>query len=108
YVSNLATKRLIIKTKQHTRIKEAVKVLIKGKVYWIRVKEIDSWSLTFKFSDNFLSSDHDSEGNDNERNNDLHDNEVDLEEGEINHVSESSCMHDNNMAHGTCNTLKIK
>ncbi|GJY29076.1 probable prolyl 4-hydroxylase 10 [Tanacetum coccineum] len=78
---------LIIKTKQHTRIKEAVKVLIKGKVYWIRVKEIDSWSLTFKFSDNFLSSDHDSEGNDNERNNDLHENEVDLEEGEINHYN---------------------
>nr|GEW11950.1 RNA-directed DNA polymerase, eukaryota [Tanacetum cinerariifolium] len=38
---------------------DSVKIIIKGKVYWIRVNEVDSWSPTFKFSENYLSSDKD-------------------------------------------------
>ncbi|GJR41802.1 RNA-directed DNA polymerase, eukaryota [Tanacetum coccineum] len=80
--ANLASKRLLIKTKQHTLIKDSVKVIIKGKVYWIRVNEVDSWSPTLKFSENYLSSNNDSEDEGNDGNSELHVNEEDLEEGE--------------------------
>ncbi|GJZ83182.1 RNA-directed DNA polymerase, eukaryota [Tanacetum coccineum] len=98
-VANLASKRLLIKTNQHTHIKDTVKVIIKGNVFWIRVKEVDSWSPSFKFSENYMSSENESVNEDNVKNSELHVNEEILEEGEVNHVSESSFTQENNLNH---------
>nr|GFC35922.1 RNA-directed DNA polymerase, eukaryota, nucleotide-binding alpha-beta plait domain protein [Tanacetum cinerariifolium] len=63
------------------------KVIIQGKVYWIRVKELDAWFLNFQKDDqDDLSSDAESQEGDvaNKANNN---------ESDVDRVSESSFMH---------------
>ncbi|GJW88208.1 RNA-directed DNA polymerase, eukaryota, partial [Tanacetum coccineum] len=63
-------------TTPSTIINDRLKIIVKGKVYWIRVKELEAWTPGFnnKFCES-SSSDEDS-----------------VEDDETDHVSESSCM----------------
>nr|GEU71371.1 RNA-directed DNA polymerase, eukaryota, reverse transcriptase zinc-binding domain protein [Tanacetum cinerariifolium] len=76
------------------------KVIIQGKVYWIRVKELDAWFLNFQEDDqDDLSSDGESqEGNVA--------NKADNNESRVDRVSESSFMHENDNAHKDVNSCK--
>nr|GEV32311.1 RNA-directed DNA polymerase, eukaryota [Tanacetum cinerariifolium] len=82
--SSSSAKKICVVTKVHTIINQRIKIIVKGKIYLIRVKELEAWAPEFnnEFCEN-SSSDEES-----------------IEEGEINsqkvddfdHVSESSCM----------------
>nr|GFA21010.1 RNA-directed DNA polymerase, eukaryota, reverse transcriptase zinc-binding domain protein [Tanacetum cinerariifolium] len=74
-------------------INERQKVIIQGKVYWIRVKELDAWFLNFQEDDQEdLSSDGESQEGDVA-------NKTDNNESGVDRVSESSFMHENDTAH---------
>nr|GEV23569.1 RNA-directed DNA polymerase, eukaryota, nucleotide-binding alpha-beta plait domain protein [Tanacetum cinerariifolium] len=69
------------------------KVIIQGKVYWIRVKELDAWFSNFQEDDkDDLSSDGESQEGDVA-------NKSDNNESDVDRVSESSFMHENDTAH---------
>ncbi|GJS25470.1 RNA-directed DNA polymerase, eukaryota [Tanacetum coccineum] len=71
-----------------------------GKIYWIRVKEQETWSP--KFIEEKDEDSQSGEETDDEKENDNgnlindYENDNDLEKNELDHVSESSCMHDHN------------
>ncbi|GJS10251.1 RNA-directed DNA polymerase, eukaryota [Tanacetum coccineum] len=89
----LPFKKLCVLTKNHTIINDRIKVIVKGRVYWIRVKELDAWSLDFnhEFSD---SSSLEEEYVDEEAGH-VSDTYEYVKEKEVDHVSESSYMNDN-------------
>nr|GEY40614.1 RNA-directed DNA polymerase, eukaryota [Tanacetum cinerariifolium] len=74
-------------TKPYTIVNDKIIIIVKGKIYWIRVKELEAWTLEFnsEFSDNDSSDEEfiDGEANDFDK------------DKKIDHVSESSCMNDN-------------
>nr|GEU98515.1 RNA-directed DNA polymerase, eukaryota [Tanacetum cinerariifolium] len=82
--SSSFAKKIFVVTKVHTIINQRIKIIVKGKIYWIRVKELKAWAPEFnnEFCEN-SSSDEESK-----------------EDGEINsqnvddfdHVSESSSV----------------
>nr|GEU90336.1 RNA-directed DNA polymerase, eukaryota [Tanacetum cinerariifolium] len=81
-------------------INERQKVIIKGKVYWIRVKELDAWFSKFQEDDqDDLSSDGESQEGDIA-------NKADNNESDVDRVSESSFMHKNDTAHKDVNSCK--
>nr|GEW68873.1 RNA-directed DNA polymerase, eukaryota, nucleotide-binding alpha-beta plait domain protein [Tanacetum cinerariifolium] len=98
--SSLPYKKLCVITKPHILIDNKIKVIAKGRVYWIRVKELEAWSLDFR---NYLSD------NDTEED-ELDDEKMDQgsgkigtnceidKENEVDHVFESSCMNVNGVA----------
>ncbi|GJW38881.1 RNA-directed DNA polymerase, eukaryota [Tanacetum coccineum] len=55
--ASLPYKKLCVVTKNHTVINDKFKIIIKGYVYWIRVKELEVWTLDFdnKFCDDSSS-----------------------------------------------------
>nr|GEU74948.1 RNA-directed DNA polymerase, eukaryota, nucleotide-binding alpha-beta plait domain protein [Tanacetum cinerariifolium] len=76
------------------------KVIIQGKVYWIRVKELDAWFLNFQEDDqDDLSFDGKSQEGDVA-------NKADNNESDVDRVSESSFMHENDTAHKDVNSCK--
>nr|GEW05057.1 RNA-directed DNA polymerase, eukaryota [Tanacetum cinerariifolium] len=94
--ATLPYKKLCIITKPHIHIDNRIKVIVKGCVYWVRVKELDVWAPDFN---NYLS--------DNDTDKELPDDEIlnqgsgynDLDcvsnkDNDIDHVSESSYMND--------------
>ncbi|GJW86033.1 hypothetical protein Tco_0159178 [Tanacetum coccineum] len=71
-----------------------------GKVYWIRVKELDAWFPNFQEDDqDDLSSDGESQEGDVA-------NKADNNESDVDRVSESSFMHENDTAHKDANSGK--
>nr|GEZ55086.1 hypothetical protein [Tanacetum cinerariifolium] len=94
-------KKVCVVTKPHTIINDKIKIIVKGKIYWIRVKELKAW--TPDFNDEFyVSSSSDEDSVDGE--------DINLQQmKDLDHVSESSCMkqnvefenHDNINKHGT-------
>nr|GEU63677.1 RNA-directed DNA polymerase, eukaryota, nucleotide-binding alpha-beta plait domain protein [Tanacetum cinerariifolium] len=55
---SLACKRLCLRTNLDDIINEKVKIIIHGKVYWIRAKEIDTWEPNLdEENSNFISED---------------------------------------------------
>nr|GFC27742.1 RNA-directed DNA polymerase, eukaryota, nucleotide-binding alpha-beta plait domain protein [Tanacetum cinerariifolium] len=57
-LKSLSCKHLCLKNNMKVIINERHKVIIQGKVYWIRVKELDAWFLNFQDD---LSSDGESQ-----------------------------------------------
>nr|GEU35933.1 RNA-directed DNA polymerase, eukaryota, reverse transcriptase zinc-binding domain protein [Tanacetum cinerariifolium] len=89
---SLPFKRLCLKTKPYVIINDKIKIIMKGQIYWIQIKELDAWSPNFDFDQEDNSSSDEESEHDFVRN--KSDNfELDNDE-EIDHVSESSCMHD--------------
>ncbi|GKE05812.1 RNA-directed DNA polymerase, eukaryota [Tanacetum coccineum] len=85
---SLSFKKLCMVTKLHTIINDRVKIIVKGRIYWLRVKELEAWTPEFnnEFCEN-SSSDEES----------VEDEEINsLKVDDIDHVSESSCMKENN------------
>ncbi|GKB84995.1 hypothetical protein Tco_0957267, partial [Tanacetum coccineum] len=99
--ASLPFKKLCVVTKPHTIINDKIKIIVKGHIYWIRVKELEAWTREFnnEFSDNSSSDEESIDGEANDFDKDK----------EIDHVSESSCMNDNGELenHGTSNEQKI-
>nr|GEY61530.1 hypothetical protein [Tanacetum cinerariifolium] len=86
-------------TKNNVIINESIKIILKGKVHWIRAKELDAWVPKFLSESDLYSLDADTTDLDEgcqksvkEHMNILNDNEIEM-------VSESSCMQDNNFIH---------
>nr|GEZ88067.1 hypothetical protein [Tanacetum cinerariifolium] len=96
---SLSFKRLCVKIKANVTINDTIKVIMNGKLFWIRIKELEPWSSNFndEKDDNSISKD-ESVDNDLENNNDNLTNVFELDnENEIDHVSDSSCMNENDM-----------
>nr|GEY21681.1 RNA-directed DNA polymerase, eukaryota [Tanacetum cinerariifolium] len=97
---SLSCKHLYLKTDMKVIINERQKVIIQGKVYWIRVKELDAWFLNFQEDDqDDLSFDGESQEGDVA-------NKADNNESHVDRVSESSFMHENDTAHKDVNSCK--
>ncbi|PWA42025.1 hypothetical protein CTI12_AA549130 [Artemisia annua] len=82
--SSSSAKKLCVVTKLHAIINDRIKVIVKGRIYWIRVKELEAWTPEFnnEFCEN-SSSDEES----------VKDGEINsLKVDDVDHVSESSCM----------------
>ncbi|GKB12906.1 RNA-directed DNA polymerase, eukaryota, partial [Tanacetum coccineum] len=98
--TTLSYKRLCVKVRPNVIIDDMVKIIVKGKIYWIRVKEQETWSP--KFIEEKDEDSQSGEETDDEKENDNgnlindYENDNDLEKNELDHVSESSCMHDHN------------
>nr|GFD55068.1 RNA-directed DNA polymerase, eukaryota, nucleotide-binding alpha-beta plait domain protein [Tanacetum cinerariifolium] len=61
----LSYKKLCMITSPNVIINDKVKVIVKGHVYWLRVKELDAWAPDFSNDSNdSSSSDEDYEDND--------------------------------------------
>ncbi|GKA96237.1 RNA-directed DNA polymerase, eukaryota [Tanacetum coccineum] len=93
----LSYKRLCVKVKSNVTINDKVKVIVKGKIFWILVKELETWSLKFiEAKDDDLSSEDESVEEDNKNNSENIENDFELDnDNELYHVSESTCMHEN-------------
>nr|GEX15011.1 RNA-directed DNA polymerase, eukaryota [Tanacetum cinerariifolium] len=99
-LKSLSCKHLCLKTNMKVIINERQKVIIRGKVYWIRVKELDAWFLNFQEDDqDDLSSDGESQEGDVI-------NKADNNASDVDRVSESSFMHENDTAHKDVNSCK--
>ncbi|GKA47007.1 hypothetical protein Tco_0739890 [Tanacetum coccineum] len=71
------------------------------KVFWIRVKELESWSPKFiDLNDEDLESGDETDGEEKDNNNGNSENDLQPDnEYDLDHVSESSCMHANDQEH---------
>nr|GEX15696.1 ribonuclease H-like domain-containing protein [Tanacetum cinerariifolium] len=100
-LKSLSCKHLCLKTNMKVIINERQKVTIQGKVYWIRIKELDAWFLNFQEDDQCdLSSDGESQEGDVA-------NKADNNESDVDRVSELSFMHKNDTTHkdnNVCNS----
>ncbi|GJU74337.1 RNA-directed DNA polymerase, eukaryota, partial [Tanacetum coccineum] len=113
--SSLPYKNLCVITKPYAVINNKIKVIVKGHVYWIRVKELEAWSPDFNnyLGDNSSSGDL-SEDEDVEKVNGKKGNTCEKDkETEVDHVSESGCMNvngdafeNNSTSHEKKNTSK--
>ncbi|GKD83161.1 RNA-directed DNA polymerase, eukaryota [Tanacetum coccineum] len=86
--SSSSAKKIYVVTKVHTIINQRIKIIVKGKIYWICVKELEAWALEFnnEFCEN-SSSDEES----------MEDGEFNSQKiDDIDHISESSCMKEGN------------
>ncbi|GJU50755.1 RNA-directed DNA polymerase, eukaryota [Tanacetum coccineum] len=55
--------RVCVKTKPHVLINDRIKIIIKGQIHWIRVKELEAWMPDFTTDkEDDISSDEESEG----------------------------------------------
>nr|GEV66188.1 RNA-directed DNA polymerase, eukaryota, reverse transcriptase zinc-binding domain protein [Tanacetum cinerariifolium] len=113
--SSLPYKKLCVILKPHTVIDYKIKVIVKGHVYWIRVKELEAWSPDFSnyLSDNSsagdLLEDEDVKKVNGKKGNTCEEDK----ETEVDHVSESSCVNingdafeNNSIGHDKKNTPK--
>nr|GEV01115.1 hypothetical protein [Tanacetum cinerariifolium] len=91
---SLACKRICLRTKVNDTINERVKVIIRGKVHWIRAKELDTWEPDFD-EENADSSSEDEFVAEEEKNSSgkQHNIQVDVVKNKEENVSESSYMH---------------
>nr|GEV24518.1 RNA-directed DNA polymerase, eukaryota [Tanacetum cinerariifolium] len=101
-LKSLSCKYLCLKTNMKVIVNERQKVIFQGKVYWIRVKELDAWFPNFQEDDqDDLSFDEESQEDDVA-------NKADNNESDVDRVSESSFMHENDTAHKDVNSCKKK
>ncbi|GKB04788.1 hypothetical protein Tco_0832983 [Tanacetum coccineum] len=87
----LSFKKLCVKVKSHVTINDKVKVIVKGEVFWIHIKELEPWVPKFtKVKDDDSSSENEIDGEDNVNQSDS----VMDNDDEVDYVSESSCMNE--------------
>ncbi|GJV24669.1 hypothetical protein Tco_1377364 [Tanacetum coccineum] len=79
--------KVCVVTKASTIINDTIKIIVKGKIYWIRIRELEAWTLDF--DDEFCDTSSGEESMREEKN-------VPIQEQDLDHVSESSCMKENN------------
>lgn len=97
----LIKKRLCVKTKLEAIIFELFKVIVQGKVYWVRAKEVNGWNPVFcedKYDSD--SSDEESMGDGSEGMLGVNAKENVIEENsDVERVSESSFVHGSKKMH---------
>ncbi|GJT32028.1 RNA-directed DNA polymerase, eukaryota [Tanacetum coccineum] len=87
--SLLSCIRVCVKTRPRVLINDRIKIIIKGQLYWIAVKELEAWMPKFSTEEEEDSSSHDESENNNG-------NDFGLDnEHELDHVSETSFVHEN-------------
>ncbi|GKB66175.1 hypothetical protein Tco_0927587 [Tanacetum coccineum] len=84
--SSLPYRKVCVTTKVSTIINDRTKIIVKGKVYWIRIRELETWSP--ELDDEFCKSSSDDESVGEEKNNSITGDAID-------YVSESSFMNEN-------------
>ncbi|GKD49401.1 RNA-directed DNA polymerase, eukaryota [Tanacetum coccineum] len=98
--NSLPCKQLCLKTNIDVIINERFKIILKGKVYWIRAKELDAWVLKFLSDkiDDYSSYD---ESNDVDEGGNSEDKEFEksIDDNDIDRFSESSCMRGDDFVH---------
>ncbi|GJT77711.1 RNA-directed DNA polymerase, eukaryota [Tanacetum coccineum] len=95
--NSLSCKHLCLKTKIGEIINECFKIIVKGKVFWIRAKELDAWIPKFRSINDDSSSDNSSNSSvPDEEGRKIGDYEFETPKGdfEVEKVLESSCMHE--------------
>ncbi|GKD87353.1 RNA-directed DNA polymerase, eukaryota, partial [Tanacetum coccineum] len=97
--NSLSCKHLCLKTKMQEIINESFKIIIKGKVHWIRAKELHAWIPNFVSAKDSYNSDDEPDAPDEEHK--FGDNEFEKpnDDSHVEKVSESSCMHGNDFVH---------
>ncbi|GJY36026.1 RNA-directed DNA polymerase, eukaryota, nucleotide-binding alpha-beta plait domain protein [Tanacetum coccineum] len=100
----LASKHLCIKTKINEIINEMRKIIIQGKVFWIRAKERDAWVPTFQVDSQDDSSSND--GLQEEDNVEKASDKVDHALSDIDRVLESRFMYNDDPDQHTSNNNK--
>ncbi|GJS50273.1 RNA-directed DNA polymerase, eukaryota [Tanacetum coccineum] len=97
----LSNKPLCLKTKIDVSINERRKIIIQGKVYWIRVKELYAWTPSF------IEDKHDTSSSADESEDIIGENFVGnkdkIDSSDIDRVLESSFSHANDLVHDTSN-----
>ncbi|GKD25819.1 hypothetical protein Tco_1232033, partial [Tanacetum coccineum] len=89
--TTLSYKKLCVKVKSHVTINGKVKFIMKGKVFWIQIKELETWVPKFtEVKEDDSSSEDEIDGEDKVHNSDS---ELDID-NEVDHVSVSSCMNE--------------
>ncbi|GJZ47836.1 RNA-directed DNA polymerase, eukaryota [Tanacetum coccineum] len=85
--------RVCVKTKPHVLINDRIKIIIKGQIHWIRVKELEAWMPDFTTDkEDDISSNEESEGDN------ANGVRTDKEE-EYDHVSETNFTQEQEAAH---------
>ncbi|GKA19100.1 RNA-directed DNA polymerase, eukaryota [Tanacetum coccineum] len=110
---SLPYKKLCVITKPHILINNKLKIIVKGQVYWIRIKELEAWYPDFSnYSSDNSSTDVESVDAEGDHINGKKGNSCEVDsETETDHVSESSCMKENDAAyenHDSCHDKKDK
>ncbi|GKE25390.1 RNA-directed DNA polymerase, eukaryota, partial [Tanacetum coccineum] len=84
----LPYQKVCVATKASTIINDRIKIIVKGKIYWIRIRELEAWSP--EFDDEFCdtSSVEESVGRGEKHG--------PIQEEDLDHISESNCMKENN------------
>lgn len=97
--NSLFCKHICLKTKIDEIVNESFKIILKGKVHWIRAKELHAWNPNFLSDKDTYNSDDESDAS-NEKCK-FGDNEFEnpKDDSDVEKVSESSCMHGNDFAH---------
>ncbi|GJU76267.1 RNA-directed DNA polymerase, eukaryota [Tanacetum coccineum] len=87
----LSFKKLCVKVKSHVTINDKVKVIVKGEVFWIHIKELEPWIPKFtEVKDDDSSSEDEIDGEDKVNQSDS----VMDNDDEVDHMSEASCMNE--------------
>ncbi|GKA51155.1 RNA-directed DNA polymerase, eukaryota [Tanacetum coccineum] len=85
--NSFSCKHLCLKTRMDVIINDKRKLIVQGKAFWIRVKELDAWSPDFEEdNDDDVSSDEEEPKGNNSQNFDA--------SNDVDRVSESSFMHE--------------
>ncbi|GJS74599.1 RNA-directed DNA polymerase, eukaryota [Tanacetum coccineum] len=89
--TTLSYKKLYVKVKFHVTVNGKAKIIVKGKVFWIQIKELETWVPKFtEVNEDDSSSEDEIDGEDK-----VHTSDFDLDiDNEVDHVSESSCMNE--------------
>nr|GEX41031.1 RNA-directed DNA polymerase, eukaryota, reverse transcriptase zinc-binding domain protein [Tanacetum cinerariifolium] len=93
---SLSYKKLCVITKSDVSIDYKLKVIIKGRVYWVRIKELNLWSPEFSnyLSDSDSDKDVSVDGNLNQDHGNIYLNGDNVNDSDPDHVSESSFVND--------------
>ncbi|GKF05463.1 hypothetical protein Tco_0036131 [Tanacetum coccineum] len=87
--ASLPFKKVCVATKTSTIINDSVKIIVKGKIYWIRIRELEVWSPEFD-DEACISSSSDEESVDGENHDSMDETSVDGDkalEPDLDHVS---------------------
>ncbi|GJU20347.1 RNA-directed DNA polymerase, eukaryota [Tanacetum coccineum] len=95
--TTISYKRLCVKVKSNVTINDTIKFIMKGKISWIHVKELEPCSPNFiEEKDDSSQSDDESVSDEKENNSENFINDFELDnEKELDHVSKTSFMHEN-------------
>ncbi|GJS55826.1 hypothetical protein Tco_0629188 [Tanacetum coccineum] len=95
---SLSCKHICLKIKVDEIINESFKIIVKGKVFWIRIKELDAWIPKFLSDNNDSSSDTNSTVHEEGCKPGDYENEIPNIDSDVEQVSDTSCMHGNDYA----------